>query len=355
MKQRALITGINGQDGSYLAELLLAKGYEVYGMVRQNAIENPQQRLIRLREVLDRIRLYVASLENLASIYNMVESIRPHECYHLAAHSHTTCSFDDEFSALRTNIDGTHYLLSAIRKFAPSCRFYFAGSSEMFGKVEANPQRETTPFHPHSLYGISKVAGYYLTRNYREANRIHACTGILFSHESPRRGPESIARKITSGIAAILAGKADRLRIGNPKVKHDWGHAREYVDAMWMMLQRSVPDDYVIASGEAHSVQQFAKTAFQHAGLDWRKHIEVDANSHRPSEDSHFLGDYTKARDTFGWMPRISFADLVAEMVDADCAALGIQSPSSRASTSSQVTKENSEPQIAPAYKSATV
>jgi GDPmannose 4,6-dehydratase len=331
MKQRALITGITGQDGSYLAEFLLLKGYEVYGMVRQAAIENPEQRMARLHDVLDRIRLYVASLENMASIYDMVESIRPHECYHLAAHSYVSYSFDDEFSTLNTNINGTHCLLSAIRKFAPGCRFYFAGSSEMFGKTEESPQRENTRFQPHSLYGISKVAGYSLTRNYREVNRIHACTGILFNHESPRRGQESVTRKITSGIAAILAGKMDRLRLGSLKTMRDWGHAREYVEAMWMMLQRSVPDDYVIASGEAHSVQQFAKLAFQHAGLDWRKHVEVDANGHRPAEANALLGDYAKAREKLGWTPRIPFADLVAEMVDADCVALRMQSPSARA------------------------
>jgi len=337
MKQRALITGITGQDGSYLAELLLSKGYEVYGMVRQMAIENPEQRLVRLRDVLDRIRLYVASLENLASIYDMVESIRPHECYHLAAHGCISYSFDDEFSTLNTNINGTHYLLSAIRKFAPGCRFYFAGSSEMFGHPDESPQRETTRFHPQSVYGISKVAGYHLTRNYCAANRIHACTGILFNHESPRRGQEAITRKITSGIAAILAGKMDRLRLGSLKTKRDWGHAREYVEAMWLMLQRPVADDYVIASGEAHSVQQFAKLAFEHAGLDWRKHVEVDTNGYRPSEAAPLLGDCTKAREMLGWTPRTRFADLVAEMVDADCVAVRVQSPSAKAAAASSL------------------
>ena len=335
MKPRALITGITGQDGSYLAEFLLRKGYEVYGMVRQAAIENPEHRLIRLRDTLDRIRLYVASLENLASVYNMVESARPHECYHLAAHGHAGYSFDDEFSTLNTNVNGTHNLLSALHKFAPGCRFYFAGSSEMFGRAQESPQNEATPFQPHSLYGISKVAGYYLTRNYREANRIHACTGILFSHESPRRGQESITRKITSGIAAILAGKIDRLRLDNVKIKRDWGDAREYVEAMWMMLQRPVPDDYVVSSGESHSVLQFAKIAFQHAGLDWRKHVEIESGYGRAADSYPLLGDYTKARQTLGWTPRTRFADLVAEMVDADCAAVRIPGRSASAAVAS--------------------
>jgi len=318
MKRRALITGINGQDGSYLAELLLQKGYEVYGMVRQNAIENPQQRLIRLREVLDRIRLYVASLENVASIYNMVESIRPHECYHLAAYGHVSYSFDDEFSTLNTNIDGTHYLLSAIHKFAPSCRFYFAGSSEMFGKVEETPQRESTPFQPHSLYGISKVAGYYLTRNYREANRIHACTGILFNHESPRRGETFVSRKITRAVARILCGLQNKLYLGNLDAKRDWGYTPEYVEAMWRMMQLEQPDDFVVATGETHTVREFVENAFSHAGLDWQKWVEIDPRYFRPTEVDILLGDSSKARRVLSWEPKVKFEQLVRLMVDAD-------------------------------------
>jgi len=324
VKRRALITGITGQDGSYLAELLLSKGYEVYGMVRRVALENPELRLARLRDVLDRVRLHAASLESCASVYSMVESVRPHECYHLAAQSYVSYSFDDEFSTLNSNINGTHFMLSAMRKYVPTGRFYFAGSSEMFGKAEQTPQNEATRFHPRSSYGISKVAGFELTRNYREAHNLYACTGILFNHESPRRGIEFVTRKITSGLAAILAGKARRIRLGNLQAMRDWGHAAEYVEAMWRMLQQPSPDDYVIATGEAHSVQEFARFAFAHVGLDWKNYVEVDHAFYRPAEVDTLMGDYSKAKTKLGWAPRTSFRELVAEMVDADCAALGV-------------------------------
>src|ERR1035437_1806880 len=259
MSRRALITGITGQDGSYLSELLLSKGYEVHGVVRRVALEDPENRLSRLSTVLPRLVLHAGSLESYASIHNIVERVRPDECYHLAAQSFVSYSFDDEFSTVQTNINGTHYLLSAIRSLAPNCRFYFAGSSEMFGNAEEVPQREKTPFHPRSTYGISKVAGFDLTRNYREAYQLHASNGILFNHESPRRGFEFVTRKITSGVARILAGKSEKLNLGNLEAKRDWGHAREYVEAMWLTLQQSEPDDYVVATGETHTVREFVE------------------------------------------------------------------------------------------------
>jgi GDPmannose 4,6-dehydratase len=276
--KRALITGITGQDGSYLGELLLAQGYEVHGIVRRVALEDPDHRLSRLGGILPRLKLHAASLESFASIHRVVHQVHPDECYHLAAQSFVSYSFDDEFSTLNINIDGTHFLLAAIRALAPECRFYFAGSSEMFGLAEEAPQNERTRFHPRSSYGISKVAGFHLARNYREAYGLHASSGILFNHESPRRGFEFVTRKITAGVARILAGRSGELRLGNLDAQRDWGHAREYVPAMWQMLQQSQPDDYVVATGECHSVREFADVAFSHAGLDYRRYVPPGRN-----------------------------------------------------------------------------
>lgn len=327
MQKRALITGITGQDGSYLAELLVSKGYEVHGMVRRVALEDPEHRLARLRSVKDRVKLHAASLESYASIYQMVAAIVPDECYHLAAQSFVTYSFDDEFSTLNTNINGTHFLLSVVQKVAPHCRFYFAGSSEMFGKAEQVPQNEHTPFHPRSSYGISKVCGFELTRNYREAYQLHASSGILFNHESPRRGFEFVTRKITSGIARILAGKTKELKLGNLDAKRDWGHAREYVYAMWLMLQQPEPDDYVIATGETHSVREFVEAAFSRVDLDYRKYVRTDPDLYRPAEVNVLLGDAAKAHRELGWRAEISFHELVSEMVEADCRSVGAPVP----------------------------
>jgi GDPmannose 4,6-dehydratase len=324
MVKKALITGITGQDGSYLAEFLLEQGYEVHGLVRRVAIEDPQHRLARILHLLDRVQLHPASLESYASVQSAVEKVRPDECYHLAAQSFVAYSFDDEFSTLNTNINGTHYLLSAVRHACPNCRFYFAGSSEMFGKVEETPQNENTRFHPRSAYGISKVAGFDLTRNYREAYAMHASSGILFNHESPRRGYEFVTRKITSAIAAILKGTQDSVRLGNLDARRDWGHAREYVRAMWLMLQQPEPDDYVIATGETHSVREFADLAFSCAGLDYRDYVLVDPALHRPAEVQLLLGDCSKAKAILGWTHSITFPQLVEEMVISDCAALGV-------------------------------
>jgi GDPmannose 4,6-dehydratase len=321
--KRALITGITGQDGSYLAELLLEKGYDVHGIVRRVALEDPEHRLSRIHPFRPRIGLHAASLESYASIHQAVAKVRPDECYHLAAQSFVSYSFDDEFSTLNTNINGTHYLLSAVKNMAPECRFYFAGSSEMFGKADEAPQTENTRFHPRSTYGISKVAGFDLTRNYREAYAMHASSGILFNHESPRRGFEFVTRKITSGVARIRAGKSQTLPLGNLEAKRDWGHAREYVEAMWLMLQQPQPDDYVIATGETHSVREFVELAFAHAGLDYCKYVVRDPDLFRPAEVNLLLGDSAKAQARLGWKSTIGFEELVREMVDEDCRALG--------------------------------
>jgi len=324
---RALITGITGQDGSYLSELLLSKGYDVHGIVRRVALEDPENRLRRLEPVRTSLHLHAASLESYASLHQVVERVRPDECYHLAAQSFVSYSFDDEFSTLQTNINGTHYLLAVLKNLAPGCRFYFAGSSEMFGKADEVPQRESTRFHPRSTYGISKVAGFDLTRNYREAYQMHASSGILFNHESPRRGFEFVTRKITAGVARILAGKASKLPLGNLDAKRDWGHAREYVEAMWLMLQRPSPDDYVVATGETHSVREFVEIAFGHVGLDYRKHVTIDKELYRPSEVNVLQGDATRAHEILGWRHKTGFEDLVREMVENDCRAYGMAIP----------------------------
>jgi GDPmannose 4,6-dehydratase len=331
MGQKALITGITGQDGSYLAEFLLSKGYEVNGLVRRVALEDPEHRLVHLSNVRDRLTLHTASVESYASVYDAIAKVAPDECYHLAAQSYVSYSFDDEFSTLNTNINGTHHVLAALGRLAPKCKFYFAGSSEMFGLADEVPQNEGTRFHPRSAYGISKVCGFELTRNYRETNRMFACTGIIFNHESPRRGYEFVTRKISSGVARILAGKADQLRLGNIEAKRDWGHARDYVEAMWLMLQQPRPEDYVIATGVAHSVQEFIEAAFNCVGLDWRKYVISDPELFRPSEAHQLLGDPSKAKRDLRWSHKTDFAELVREMVYSDCAAMGVKIPASAA------------------------
>jgi GDPmannose 4,6-dehydratase len=322
---RALISGITGQDGSYLAEFLAAKGYAVHGIVRRVAIEDPEHRLTRLEGIRSQIKLHAASLESYASIHQVVAAVMPDECYHLAAQSFVSYSFDDEFSTLNANINGTHYLLASVKNTVPGCRFYFAGSSEMFGKAEEVPQTENTRFHPRSTYGISKVAGFDLTRNYREAYGMYASSGILFNHESPRRGYEFVTRKITAGVARIAAGRARELRLGNLEAQRDWGHAREYVQAMWLMLQQREPDDYVIATGETHTVREFVELAFAHAGLDYRDYVKPDPDLFRPAEVNLLQGDASKAMKKLGWSHRIGFEALVREMVEADCRALGLE------------------------------
>jgi GDPmannose 4,6-dehydratase len=314
----ALITGITGQDGSYLAEFLLTKGYHVHGIVRRVALEDPNQRLWRIRHLLGKLELHSATLESYPSIFQVMHKVQPDECYHLAAQSFVSTSFEDEFSTLNTNINGTHHVLSALKQAVPHCRFYFAATSEMFGKVHESPQRETTPFHPRSAYGISKCTGFELTRNYREAYGLHATSGILYNHESPRRGYEFVTRKITSYVAKIKLGSASKLPLGNLEAKRDWGHAQDYVQAMWLMLQQEEPSDYVVATGEMHSVREFADAAFRHVGLDYREFVETDPRFLRPADVELLLGDASRARAILGWKPSCHFQDLVHEMVDSD-------------------------------------
>ncbi|MCZ7557127.1 MAG: GDP-mannose 4,6-dehydratase [Bacteroidia bacterium] len=316
--KKALITGITGQDGSYLAELLLSKGYEVHGVVRRVAIEAPEQRLGRVKHLINDIQLHPASLESYPSLFKVVRDIMPDECYHLAAQSFVSYSFEDEFSTFNTNINGTHYLLSSIKENAPECRFYFAGSSEMFGKVREVPQNEDTPFHPRSAYGITKVAGFDLTRNYREAYGIKAASGILYNHESPRRGFEFVTRKITSTVARIKRGEAKELRLGNLDAKRDWGYAKEYAEAMWLILQQEHPKDYVIATGETHSVRDFCRVAFEHVGLNYEDYVVIDPLFYRPAEVEILLGDPSRAKTELAWTPEVKFEELVRMMVDAD-------------------------------------
>ncbi len=320
--KKALITGITGQDGSYLAELLLAKGYEVHGIVRRVAIEDPEHRLWRIKHLLDKITLHSASLESFASIFNVVDKVQPDECYHLAAQSYVSYSFEDEFSTININVNGTHYVLAAVKSRAPHCKFYFAGSSEMFGIVNQTPQNEQTAFHPRSPYGISKVAGFDLTRNYRESYNIFALSGILFNHESPRRGFEFVTRKITSSVAKIKLGLAKELRLGNVDAKRDWGFAKDYVEAMWLMLQQNNPEDFIISTGESHSVKDFIKLAFDYVNLDWEKYVVIDENLYRPAEIFELRGDCSKARKKLNWGPRLTFDELVKNMVDFDIALL---------------------------------
>jgi GDPmannose 4,6-dehydratase len=320
--KRALITGITGQDGSYLAEHLISLGYEVHGFVRRVALEDPSRRFTRIEHVLDHVKMHAASLESYASIFHIFSRQKFDECYHLAAQSFVGESFADGFSTMNTNINGTHFILAALRELQPECRFYFAGSSEMFGKVAEVPQKETTRFHPRSPYGISKVAGFDLTRNYREAYDMFCVSGILFNHESPRRGFEFVTRKISSTVARIKAGLASELKLGNLEAQRDWGHAADYVRAMHLMLQQPEADDYVVATGETHTVREFCERAFARVGLDWERYVKVDEMFYRPAEVDLLIGDATKARTTLGWEPLYSFEQLINEMIDADVAAL---------------------------------
>ena len=319
MSKVALITGITGQDGSYLAELLLSKGYEVHGIVRRVALEDESHRLWRIKKILDDVILHAGSLESYASLFNIILKIKPDEVYHLAAQSYVGYSFEDEFSTLNININGTHYLLSAVKEFAASkVKFYFAGSSEMFGKVKETSQNENTPFNPRSSYGISKVTGFYLSKNYREAYKLHTSNGILFNHESPRRGFEFVTRKISHGVARIKKGSLKKLKLGNLKAKRDWGHAKDYVEAMWLMLQQKKPEDFVIGTGKQHSVEDFAKKAFSHVGLNYKDHVILDKKLIRPAEVDTLLANYTKAKKILKWEPKVSFNDLVINMVEHD-------------------------------------
>jgi GDPmannose 4,6-dehydratase len=314
MKKKALITGITGQDGSYLSELLLEKGYEVYGMVRRASVE----RFDRIAHLQDRINLVQGDLTDQSSLDEAVKTIQPDEIYNLAAQSFVPTSWNQPTLTGEVTGIGTTRLLEAVRKIKPDARFYQASSSEMFGKVREVPQTEMTPFHPRSPYGVAKVYGHFITVNYRESYDIFACSGILFNHESPRRGLEFVTRKITSHVAKIKLGLANELRLGNMDAKRDWGYAGDYVEAMWMMLQQDEPDDYVVAMGETHSVQEFVELAFGHAGLDWKKYVVIDPKFMRPAEVDLLVGDPGKAKEKLGWKPKVSFPELVKMMVDSD-------------------------------------
>jgi len=316
-KRRALITGITGQDGSFLNELLLEKGYEVFGFVRQVNLEDASNKLFYIQPLANQITLISGSLESYPSIYRAVLQVKPDEVYHLAAQSYVNHYFDDEFSTMNVNINGTHQLLSACKEIVPDCKFYFAGSSEMFGHSSIVPQNELTPFFPRSAYGISKLAGYHLVRNYRERYGLFACTGILYNHESPRRGFEFVTRKVTSRAAKIKLGLADSLELGNLDAQRDWGHAKEFVRAIWQMMQCAKPDDYVIATGKLHSVKELCEIAFSYLGLDYRDYVKVNKNFFR-QEDNVLVGDFGKAKLAFGWQPAITFREIIEEMVEND-------------------------------------
>ena len=326
--KKALITGITGQDGSYLAELLLAKGYEIHGIIRRASTFNTERidHLYQDPHINDvQLFLHYSDIADSTSLIKLLYRIQPDEIYHLAAQSHVRVSFDiPEYTGDVTGL-GTLRILEAIRETGVKAKFYQASSSEMYGKVQEVPQRETTPFYPRSPYGAAKVYAYWTTVNYRESYGIFACNGILFNHESPRRGETFVTRKVTRAVAHIKAGLQDKLYLGNLNAKRDWGYAKEYVEAMWRMLQQEESDDYVIATGETHAVQEFVEEAFAYAGLDWRDHVEIDPKYYRPSEVDLLVGDASKAKRVLEWEPKTTFKDLVSLMVDADMAALRAQ------------------------------
>jgi GDPmannose 4,6-dehydratase len=315
----ALITGVTGQDGSYLAEFLLDKGYRVYGMVRRASTEN----FARIEHLRDRLELPQADLLDSASLIQILEKTRPDEIYNLAAQSFVPTSWDQPVLTAEFTAVGVTRLLEAIRRVTPQARFYQASSSEMFGKVRATPQNEDTPFYPRSPYGVAKAYAHYITVNYRESYKLFAVSGVLFNHESPRRGLDFVTRKITHAVAKIKLGLAKELRLGNLQSRRDWGFAGDYVRAMWLMLQQPRPADYVVGTGETHTVEEFVRLAFGHVGLDWQRYVVIDPQLFRPAEVELLQADPTKARTELGWQPTVSFPDLVRLMVDADLALLG--------------------------------
>ncbi len=314
MSKRALITGISGQDGSYLAELLLEKGYEVVGMVRRLSAPNHW----RIEHLLNRITLRPADLLDQLSLIRVIDEVRPREVYNLAAMSFVPASWDQPMLTGEYNAQGVTRMLEAVRQVDTSIRFYQASSSEMFGKVRETPQNEMTPFYPRSPYGVSKVFAHYITVNYRESYNLFAASGILFNHESPRRGLEFVTRKVSDGVARVKLGLADKLYLGNLDAHRDWGFAGDYVRAMWSMLQQDTPDDFVVSTGVSHSVRDLVTAAFSHVGLDWQEHVETDPSFLRPAEVEHLIGDSAKARHELGWSPEVDFGRLVRMMVDAD-------------------------------------
>jgi GDPmannose 4,6-dehydratase len=325
--KKALITGITGQDGSYLSELLLEKGYQVYGMVRRSSVEN----FDRIDHIKDRLHLIQGDLTDQSSLDEAIKTVKPDEVYNLGAQSFVPTSWNQP--VLTADVDGLGVtrILSAIQKHKPDARFFQASSSEMFGKVREVPQTETTPFYPRSPYGVSKTYGHYITVNYRESYEIFACSGISFNHESPRRGLEFVSRKVTDGVARIKLGLAKDLSMGNLDAKRDWGFAGDYVKAMWLMLQQEEPDDFVIATGETHSVKELIQTAFSYVSLDWNKYVVMDQKLIRPAEVDSLVGNPAKAKKKLGWKPEVSFKQLVEMMMDADIKLLIEQKRGSRA------------------------
>ena len=319
MKQRkALITGINGQDGSYLAEYLLSLGYEVHGIVRSVLTEDPGHHMWRILHILDRLNLHSGTLESFPPLYKILRDVQPDECYHLAAQSFVPISFEDEFSTMQNNINGTHFLLAALKDSCPECHFYFASSSEMFGKVCETPQSEDTKFYPRSVYGVTKVAGFELTRNYRENYGLFACSGIMFNHESPRRGFEFVTRKISSTAARIKFGKMKELRLGNIEAQRDWGFSGEYVKMMYKMLQQDQPEDFVIGSGETHTVSEFLEIVFKELKLNYEDYLIIDPLFYRPDEETILVANTEKVKKKIGWSPKVSFENLALMMVKND-------------------------------------
>ena len=314
----ALITGINGQDGSYLAELLLSHGYEVHGVVRREAIEDPEHRLVNLQHLLDKITIHVGSVDNHLSIYKIVAQVRPDECYHLAASSFVSYTFDDEASVVANNFTATHALLASVKELVPQCRVYFAGSSEMFGDAKISPQNELTPFNPRSVYGISKLAAFHLARNYRAHHKLFVAAGILYNHESPRRGFQFVTRKISTTVAKIHLGLVDHLEMGNIDAQRDWGYAPDYVVAMHAMLQLDQPEDFVIATGHLHTVRDLLHEAFSVVGLKYESYTTINQEHFRPGEAVPLCGDSSKARKRLNWQPTQSFEQIVAKMVHSD-------------------------------------
>jgi GDPmannose 4,6-dehydratase len=326
-QRRALITGITGQDGSYLADLLLEKGYDVHGMVRRASTETFQ----RLQHIRDRITLHTGDLLDQRSLGEVMREVQPHEIYNLAAMSFVAASWNQPVLTADFTGVGVTRMLEAMREMAPEARLYQASSSEMFGKVLEVPQTEKTPFYPRSPYGVAKAYGHFITVNYRESYDLFACSGILFNHESPRRGLEFVTRKVTHGAAAIKLGLSEELALGNMDAQRDWGYARDYVEAMWLMLQQDEPDDYVIATGQAHSVQELVDVAFAQVDLDPKEYVRIDERFMRPAEVDHLIGDYSKAKEKLGWEPRTSFQELVRLMVDADLELLRSGVPTQQA------------------------
>ena len=320
MTRKALITGIAGQDGSYLADLLLAKGYEVHGIVRRIALEDSAHKLKNIGHLHGKVKLHVASMDNVLSLIKTIREVMPDECYHLAASSFVSYSFEDEMSILNNNINSTHYLLAALKEFVPLCRFYYAGSSEMFGVVEQAPQDERTPFNPRAIYGVSKVAGYHLVKNYRQQYGMFACSGILYNHESPRRGYEFVTRKIVSSAVRIKLGLQESVSLGNLDAHRDWGYSPDYVKAMWLMLQAEAPEDYVVATGETHTVREFVETAFGCLDLDYRQYVQIDSQFFRPAEQVRLCGNPRKITEQLGWARTRTLAEIIGEMVESELA-----------------------------------